>query len=223
MFWKPNGKLTHAVEYFTAWAGNHISLKTHRSILRPALQVLAFQDDLHKVLGGHFAVPREALVGTPVALGHAFHHQVLAAVAGDPHVVAWIDDLPIAIPRQLVLIWAGHAAGKGHLTSHAALHLTWTYDRLQGLWNSTVSRWLTTETRLGPLIKQSIPYIWQWHKNIVTQLVCSKHNLCFVFSAVVLLSKHKILKSFHKVWRKLENGHYHYFLSRVLFSKSFPI
>ncbi|KAJ8257143.1 hypothetical protein COCON_G00192950 [Conger conger] len=94
---------------------------------------LRSQDDLHHVLGGHLAVAGEALVGPGVALGHALHHQALAAGARDAHVAAGPEDLAVTVPGQLKLLRAAHAAGQRHLATHAALHLPRTHHHLQGL------------------------------------------------------------------------------------------
>lgn len=92
-----------------------------------------FKDDLHKVLCGHLALPGEALVGSAVALRHPLHDEVLPVDSGEADVVAGVDDLSVAVPRQLVLVRAAHAAGQRHLATHTAFHLPGAYHCLQGL------------------------------------------------------------------------------------------
>lgn len=59
---------------------------------------------MHKVLRRHLALPGEALIGSAVALRHALHDEVLPVQPGETHVVAGVDDLPVAVPRQLILV-----------------------------------------------------------------------------------------------------------------------
>lgn len=75
----------------------------------------------------------ETLIGSSVALGHAGHDQVLPALACHANAVTRVDELPVAVPGQLVLLGASDAAGQRNLTSNAALHLSWTHHDLQGL------------------------------------------------------------------------------------------
>lgn len=71
----------------------------------------------------HLVLAHEALVGAAVALGHAVHDQVLAVDPGDAHVAARVDDFPVAVPGQLLVLGPRHAAGQGHLAADAALDL----------------------------------------------------------------------------------------------------
>lgn len=57
-----------------------------------------FEDDLHKVLCRHLALPGEALIGSAVALRHPLHDKVLPVQPGETDIVARVDDLSIAVP-----------------------------------------------------------------------------------------------------------------------------
>lgn len=92
-----------------------------------------FKDDLHKVLCRHLALPGEALVGAAIALRHSLHDEVLPVEPSEANIVTGVDDLPVAIPRKLVLVRAAHAAGQRHLATHTAFHLPWADHCLQGL------------------------------------------------------------------------------------------
>lgn len=93
-----------------------------------------FKDNLHKILGRHLGLPGEALVGPAITLGHALHDEVLPVEAGEADVVAGVDDLPITVPRQLILIRATHAAGQRHLSTNATSHLPGADHDFQGLY-----------------------------------------------------------------------------------------
>lgn len=100
--------------------------------LLATLGTLTFQDDLNKVLGRHLAMPGEALIGPAVTLGHTRHDQILPVLARHANAVARVDELPVAVPGQLVLLRAGDAARQRDLASHAALHLPWAHRDIQG-------------------------------------------------------------------------------------------
>lgn len=54
----------------------------------------------------------EALIGSSVTLGHTSHDQVLPVLARHAYAVTWVDELPVAVPGQLVLLGASYAAGQ---------------------------------------------------------------------------------------------------------------
>lgn len=95
--------------------------------------MLTFQYDLNKVLGGHLAMPGKALIRSSVALGHASHHQVFPVLACHADAVAGVDELSVAVPGQLVLLGAGHAAGERDLAPHAAFYLPRAHHYFQWL------------------------------------------------------------------------------------------
>lgn len=97
------------------------------------LWILTFQYDLNKVLGRHLGMSGKTLIGSSITLGHTSHDQVLPVLACHANAVTGVDELSIAVPGQLVLLWASYAAGQRNLASHAALHLPWAYNDLQGL------------------------------------------------------------------------------------------
>lgn len=54
--------------------------------------------------------------------------------AGDAHVAAGVDDLPVAVPGQLLVLSSRHAAGQGHLAADAAFDFAWADGGFEWLW-----------------------------------------------------------------------------------------